>query len=238
MDSLFIVMPAYNEESNIEKVVSLWYPLLEGKGEDSRLVIADSGSTDHTHEILLKLQKEYPKLVILSNTGRQHGPKVIALYDYAIRQGGTYVFQTDSDGQTDPNEFERFWQLRNNYDAIFGCRINRGDGRIRALVEKVVCLLLRLYFKVKVPDANAPFRLMNTKVLEKYVYRMDEDFNLPNIMITTFFAYYHERIAFEPITFKNRQGGKNSINLWRIISIGWKALGDFRNFKKGMVKWA
>lgn len=31
MDSLYLVMPAYNEEANIEEVVKMWYPVLEGK---------------------------------------------------------------------------------------------------------------------------------------------------------------------------------------------------------------
>ena len=84
-NSLYIVMPAYNEEKNIEKVVREWYPLLGGKGDSSRLVIADSGSTDLTHDILIKLKEEYPKLVILSDTGKGHGPKLIALYDYPTR---------------------------------------------------------------------------------------------------------------------------------------------------------
>lgn len=228
-------MPAYNEEMNIESVVRMWYPLLEGKCEDSRLVVADSGSTDNTHKILLDLQGELPKLEVLSDSGREHGPKVIALYDYAIRAGATYIFQTDSDGQTNPDEFVRFWQLRKDFDAIFGCRINRGDGRFRTLVEKVVCLLLRVYFKVKVPDANAPFRLMNSYILNKYLYKLDRNYNLPNIMITTFFAYYHEKIIFEPITFKNRQGGSNSINIVRIISIGWKALSDFHRYRRDLI---
>ena len=55
MDTLYIVMPAYNEEENIESVVRNWYPLLEGKSENSRLVVADSGSSDNTHSILLQL---------------------------------------------------------------------------------------------------------------------------------------------------------------------------------------
>lgn len=47
MDSLYIVMQAYNEEKNIRKVVQAWYPLLEGRSEVSRLVIADSRSRRH-----------------------------------------------------------------------------------------------------------------------------------------------------------------------------------------------
>ena len=104
---------------------------------------------------------------ILSDTGKQHGPKVIALYDYAIKQGADFIFQTDSDGQTLPEEFDAFWQMRHGYKGIFGHRAVRGDGKSRAFVEKVVCFLLKCYFKVKVPDANAPFRLMDAKTVAK-----------------------------------------------------------------------
>lgn len=90
MDTLYIVMPAYNEEENIEATVSAWYPVLEGKSKESRMVIADSGSTDKTHDILTKLKKDYPQLEILSDTGKQHGSKLIALYDYAIQGGRLY----------------------------------------------------------------------------------------------------------------------------------------------------
>ena len=107
MDSLYVVMPAYNEEDNIEGVVRAWYPVLKGKSENSRLVIADNGSTDATHDILLRLKKEFPQLDILEKSGKQHGPKLIALYKYAITNGADYIFQTDSDGQTDPNELDR-----------------------------------------------------------------------------------------------------------------------------------
>ncbi len=233
-DILYIVLPAYNEEDNIEYVVKSWYAILKGKDELSRIVIADSGSTDKTHEILTYLQKEFSKIMVLSNTGKYHGEKVIALYDYAIKSGANWIFQTDSDGQTNPDEFEAFWNLRSKYDGIFGMRISRGDGKSRAFVEKVVCLLLKLYFGVKIPDANAPFRLMNTEILKKYLYRLSPDYNIPNIMITTYFSYYNEKITFNKISFKPRQGGVNSINISKIIKIGWKSLWDFRKLKKGM----
>ena len=234
MDTLYIVMPAYNEEANIEGVVKQWYPILEGKGEDSRLVIADSGSKDSTHKILEDLKATYPKLETLSDTNQYHGPKVIALYDYAIKNNADYIFQTDSDGQTNPDEFAKFWDEREQYDGIFGHRSVRGDGKDRAFVEKVVCFLLKLYFGVKVPDANAPFRLMKAQTVAKYLPKMEPDYNLPNIMMTTFFVHYNEKTKFNEISFKPRTAGVNSVNIPRIIKIGWKALGDFRKFKKAM----
>lgn len=230
-------MQAYNEEENIEQVIKSWYPLIEeeDRADTSRLVVADSGSSDRTHEILMELQKNYPKLQILVDTEKQHGPKVLALYKYAIAQGADYIFQTDSDGQTDSMEFENFWKMIEEYDLIIGNRTARGDGKSRAYVEKVVCLLLRIYFGVKIPDANAPFRLMRADIVNKYINRMPDDYNIPNIMFTTYFKYYDEKMLFKEISFRPRQASNNSINIPRIMEIGWKALGDFRRFKREMM---
>ena len=97
-------------------------------------------------------------------------------------------------------------------------------------------MMLKMYFSVKVPDANAPFRLMKADVVKKYLYNMEPDFNLPNIMMTTFFVYYGENVKFKPIAFKPREKGTNSINIKKIIKIGWKAQKDFRKFKKKMAE--
>ncbi len=233
MGLLYIVMPAYNEEANIEQVVRQW---LRAGGDGSRLVVADSGSTDSTHEKLRALQEKHGNLEILSETGKQHGPKLMALYDYAIKHGADYIFQTDSDGQTNPEEFQSFWELRDEYDIILGKRLKRGDGRVRAFVERVVCMLLSVFFGVRAPDANAPFRLMKAETIKKYLDRLPWDYNLPNIMLTVYFVFYNEKLIFKEISFKPRQGGKNSVNIRKIIGIGWKALGDFRRFRKGMVE--
>ena len=234
MDTLFVVMPAYNEEANIREVVTSWYKVLEGKSDKSRLVVADFGSTDSTHSILLEMQKDMPQIEVLEKSGKLHGPKIIALYDYAIKSGADYIFQTDSDGQTNPDEFDEFWQLREQYAGIFGNRTVRGDGQDRAFVEKVVCLLVKLYFKVTVPDANAPFRLMKADVVGKYLYKLPEDYFLPNVMMTAYFEYFHEKTLFKEISFKERIGGENSIDIPKIIKIGFDALGDFRKLKKGL----
>ena len=234
MEKLYIVMPAYNEEANIESVVKDWYPILDLAGRGSKLVIADSGSQDNTHKILKKMQKEYKNLVVVSDSLKQHGPKLIYLYKYAIKNKADYIFQTDSDGQTNPKEFKKFWKNREKYDAILGNRVVRGDGKQRKFVENTLCKILKHYFKVSIPDANAPFRLMKSSVVAKYIDRFDEDYNLPNVMLSTFFVHYKDKVKFEVITFKPRQGGKNSINIKKIVKIGFDALKDFKNFQKGL----
>lgn len=124
--------------------------------------------------------------------------------------------------------------MRKAYDGIFGNRTVRGDGADRAFVEKVVCFLLYIYFGIKVPDANAPFRLMKCDIVKKYLYDMPREYNLPNIMMTTYYAYYGEKMIFREISFRPRRAGKNFINFWKIVTIGWNALGDFHNLKKKM----
>lgn len=234
VDGLYLVMPAYNEAENIEAVVRSWYPIVEDKGENSRFIVADSGSTDHTHLILTRLCQEFGKLEIISDTGTQHGPKVIALYDYAVKNGADYIFQTDSDGQTSPDEFQEFWNLRKEHDAVIGKRLSRGDGRVREFVEKVLCAILRLYFNVSIPDANAPFRLMKSDLVGKYLEKLPEDYPLPNVMLTTYFVRFQENVVFKSITFRPRQGGVNSVNLVKIVRIGWRVLYDFYTLKKGI----
>lgn len=235
-ESIYVVMPAYNEEENIKRTVEDWYPILSFGNKDSRLVIADSGSSDKTHEILENLKKKYPQLETVTECEKQHGPKVIYLYNYAIKNKADWIFQTDSDGQTNPKEFEGFWNERDKYDILLGNRTVRGDGKQRAFVEKTVCRLVKHYFKVKVPDANAPFRLMKSSIVKKYIKKLPYDYNLPNIILTAYFVHNKEKVTFKEISFKPRQGGVNSINVKKIVKIGWKALSDFRHFKKDMLK--
>ncbi len=236
MEKLYIVIPAYNEEANIERTVKEWDAVIRrhsGEGE-SRLVVVNDGSTDSTWEILCKMKKEMPLLEPLKKANGGHGSSVLYGYSHAVQHGADYVFQTDADGQTDPEEFEAFWDLKEEYNAIIGSRSVRGDGKSRKFVENVVCLLLRMIFGIRVKDANAPFRLMKAELLEKYIKRLPEDYNIPNIMLTTYFVYYKEKVCFREISFKPRQGGVNSLNLKKIVKIGWKALGDFRKLKKEM----
>lgn len=237
MDTFYIVMPAHNEESNIGTTIKQWHPVCEkihAEGNVAKLVIANDGSKDNTGKVLEELKAKYPYLEPLDKPNGGHGATVLYLYRYAIDNGADYIFQTDSDGQTNPDEFYDFWSNRTTYTGQFGNRTERGDGQQRAFVERVVCLLVRLFFHVQLPDANAPFRLMQTEALKRYIDIMPKDYNLPNIILTMCFVRFGEPVRFMPITFKPRQGGVNSINMKRIFKIGWQALRDFRTIKKNL----
>lgn len=227
-EKLYIIIPTYNEKENIVKCVVDWYAVIEQFGNDeSRLVIVDDGSKDNTFDLLHELKKNHKQLIVLKKENGGHGSAVLYGYNYAIDQKADWVFQTDSDGQTNPKEFEDFWAKRTKYDALIGIRTAREDGLLRKSIEKVVCIMLFLFFGIRIKDANAPFRLMKSSTIKKYIKKLPKNFNIPNIMMTTYFVYFNESLCFLPISFKAREKGKNSVNLYRILQIGWRAIGDF-----------
>ena len=62
MDTLYIVIPAYNESENIKRTIEEWCPVVEkhNGGGASRLVIINDGSRDDTYEIALAECETHP----------------------------------------------------------------------------------------------------------------------------------------------------------------------------------
>ena len=233
-DRLFIIIPAYNEQDNIRQVLDDWYPVIEshnGNGE-SRLIIIDDGSKDDTYRIMKKYATDHPLFKPITKTNSGHGATVLYGYHYSLKHDADFVFQTDSDGQTLPSEFEQFWQQREAYDMIIGWRNNRQDGESRVFVTRVLRLVIRICFGVSVKDANTPFRLMKADTLRTYIDLIPKDFNLSNVILSVIYAKKGCRVKYLPITFRPRQGGINSINMKKIFKIGRQALKDFRQINR------
>lgn len=238
-DTIYFVMPAYNEEENIEDVVRQWHPVCEkinAEGHTAQLVIANDGSRDNTYKILLGLQKKFRHLVALDKPNSGHGATVLFLYHYAIDHGANYIFQTDSDGQTLPEEFWPMWENREKYDFQIGTRGGRQDGASRVFVTKTLRLVVWQIFHVWVKDANTPFRLMKVEKLQPILDIMPKDYNLANVAVSAIAVRWKYNIGWYPITFRPRQGGVNSINMKRIFGIGEKALIDFHAINKSLKK--
>lgn len=238
MENLYIVIPAYNEAENIGNVIDDWYPIVqriaEEGGTGSRLVIIDDGSKDATYRIMTDYAKERPLLIPITKPNAGHGATVLYGYHYALNAGVDYIFQTDSDGQTLPEEFWPFWEQRQDYDMLIGWRNQRQDGGSRVFVTRTLRLVIRLCFGVKVMDANTPYRLMNAKTLKRYIGLVPKDFNLSNVILSVIYAKKNCKVKYIPITFRPRQGGVNSINMKRIFKIGKQALSDFRVINRSL----
>lgn len=235
MNKIDFVMPAYNEAENIEATIKQWYPVVLScaeQGYDARLVIANDGSKDNTFAIMESLKVQYPLLEPLNKPNSGHGATVLYLYRHALQHGADYIFQTDSDGQTNPDEFWPMWKEREQYDMQIGYRRGREDGFSRIVVTKTLRLVVRLMFGVWVTDANTPFRLMRADKLQSIMNVIPHDFFLSNVAVAAIATKRNYRIRWPEITFRPRQGGVNSINLRRIIKIGGKALKDFKELNK------
>lgn len=224
-------MPACNEAENIENTIKQWHPIVErlsSEGIDAKLVVANDGSKDDTFAIMQKLAYKYSLFVPLDKPNSGHGATVLYLYRYAISNGADYIFQTDSDGQTNPEEFWQMWKSRSNYDFQIGYRKGRQDGVSRVFVTKILRVVVWLMFHKWVIDANTPFRLMKTDKLQPIINAIPQDYFLCNVAISAIAVKWGYRIGWHTIAFKPRQGGINSINLKKIFKIGIKALSDFR----------
>lgn len=232
MDKLYIVIPAYNEEANVKSVIEDWYPVVERIGNGSRLVIIDDGSKDSTYTIMKQYAEKLEAFEPVTKPNGGHGATVLFGYRYAIQAGADYIFQTDSDGQTLPEEFWQFWEQRVSYDMVIGHRKGRQDGFSRVFVTKTLKFVLWLCFHISVTDANTPFRLMKAGTLKKQMNLVPQDFNLSNVIISVIYAKKKLPVKYLPVTFRPRQGGVNSINLKKIAKIGKKALKDFRSINR------
>ena len=234
MNKLFIIIPAYNEEANILAVAREWHEIVVKTEPESRLLIIDDGSKDNTYKIITELVKELPQLLPITKPNTGHGATLLFGYNYALEKDADYIFQTDSDGQTKPEEFWQFWEQKNSYSVLIGNRNHREDGFSRILVTKTLKIILWCIFRLDIADANAPFRLIQAETLRKHISHIPHNYNLTNVMLTVLFVRYKESIKFLPISFKKRQGGVNYINLKKIIKIGIKAVADFIRIKKDL----
>ena len=225
-------MPAYNEEANIKETLSEWYPVVEKIGGDSRLVVFDDGSKDSTFETMKKFAKEHPLFIPQTKSNSGHGATLLKAYEFALEAGADFVFQTDSDGQTNPDEFWQLWKKRDDYDMVIGWRKARQDRFSRVVVTKTLKAVIKMRFGMKVTDANCPFRLMSASTLAENIKYIPKDFNLSNVLLSVIYAKRKQKVKYIPITFKPRQGGVNSINLKSITQIGKNALADFKSLNK------
>jgi dolichol-phosphate mannosyltransferase len=228
---LLLVMPVYNEQASVRKVVLEWVQEVENWTENFVFLAIDDGSKDDTLKLLKRLQEQLgSRMEIRTRENRGHGQTCLEGYRIACEREIPFVFQIDSDGQCDPQYFFRFWRDREKYDVIYGKRVHRDDGWRRVLASIVLRFSLLTWTGVNCVDANVPYRLMRTKMIALELEKIGPDFHLANIALAVLLRKNRSiRQGVVPIHFRERYGGEPNVP---IAKFGEKALELKRQLKR------
>ena len=215
-NSLQILMPVHNEGKYIKNHITKVNNILKKKIKFSFLICED-GSSDNTVEILKRLKKKF-KIRVLSKKEKQG-------YSTAVMSGikmanADYLLIMDSDGQCDPRQIFKFWNVRKKADLIVGYRIKRRDFLYRKFFSDFAKLVYSFFFKVKLKDPSFAFSL-----IRKDVYKSLQNFT-PS-MPEGFFWEYNARAIYKGykileigINHKKRKYGDTQIfQVWRLPKI-------------------
>ena len=205
---LTVVMPCYNEGEILERTVREWHAIAE-RVPGGRVLVVDDASTDDTPAILSRLRDELPVLdVVRAEVNRGHGPTVV---DGLCRACTEWVFHTDSDLQIPSEEFWSLWELRDDADFVLGVRRNRADGAFRKMISTGARWVNVLLWRVRVRDANCPFKLMRREPLAAIVEQLPQDLFAPMIAIAVLARVRGYRVREVQVTHLPRPGGTQSL---------------------------
>jgi glycosyltransferase involved in cell wall biosynthesis len=154
-------IPAYNEESNIERLVS------SAKKHVDKVVVCDDGSTDDT----ANLAKKAGATVISHKTNKGYGAAIISLFDYARNNNAQIMITLDGDGQHDPDQIPLLLDTitQHNVDVVIGSRFlnqNTKAPGYRKRGIKIITSAANYGADLKVSDSQSGFRAYSKDAID------------------------------------------------------------------------
>ncbi|HEV7528647.1 MAG TPA: glycosyltransferase family 2 protein [Solirubrobacteraceae bacterium] len=168
-DVLSIVIPAYNEEANIERAYDRLRGVLDGLGIDWELIFSVDPSTDRTEELILELRKRDARVKML-RFSRRFGQPMATLAGLEFASGDATVV-IDCDLQ-DPPELipELVQRWREGFDVVYAKRRSRaGETPLKRFVSWLGYRIIARIAEVEIPPNTGDFRLMSRRVVENVV---------------------------------------------------------------------
>ena len=168
---LLIVIPAYNEQENIARVVD---NLIEHYPQYDYLVVND-GSKDRTAQICR--EKGYRFLDLPVNLGLAGAFQ--AGLQYAYRTGGGYdaAMQFDGDGQHDPSYIEKMASLmeKENLDVVIGSRFKeeKKPFSLRMMGNRMIQLAIKMTTGATIKDPTSGMRLLNRSMVREFAQNLN-----------------------------------------------------------------
>ena len=205
--STTVVIPAFNEASNIADVVRE----LVGVGPWHEILVIDDGSTDDT-----------------SSRARKAGAQVIrqpynAGNGAAVKRGiraatGIHLLILDADGQHRPDDALRLLARLGDYDLVVGARTAATQATLGRRLGNAALNRLATYLTNRpIPDLTSGLRAARTDRFREFLHLLPNGFSTP---ATTTLAFLRSgySVAFESTAARTRQG-KSKI---RFVRDGFK----------------
>lgn len=228
-----IVIPTYNEELNVVRLLKQTHEMLTRAGYTHELIVVDDRGTDNTRAAVKALRQTVPEVVLIErDTERGLASAVVRGYHEAR---GRYLGGMDADLAHDPRYLPKMLDLLEKRDADFviGSRYLPdsqflGKPLINKLASIVGQWLIKRLLGVRVNDTSNNYRVFTREVWEKIKNRLHPD---GNIMLTEM-VYLAEKNNFRlrevPIIYQERRLGKSKLHIAEETMRFFKNIGKIK----------
>ena len=224
---LLIIIPAYNEEENIENVVSF---ICKNYSQYDYVVVND-GSNDHTADICR--EKGYELLDLPVNLGLAGAFQAGLKYAYA--KGYSYAIQFDADGQHRPEFISSMLErIKQGYDIVIGSRfVNERKGKsLRMLGSKMITVAIKITTGVRVADPTSGMRMFSRSMIGEFAQNLNYG---PEPDTVSYLLKNGAKVSEVPVHMEERQAGESYLNLANSAKYMVKMLTSIllvQNFRK------
>ncbi len=217
-----VILPVYNEVEVLPELYRQLKSALEAIKRSYEVIFVDDGSTDGSGQVIKKLAKNDPTIVLI--TFRRNFGQTAALaagFDYAR---GEIIIAMDADLQSDPNEISKFLEkIEEGYDIVSGWRKNRVESFWRRRLPSLVAnKIMKFLSGVPIHDFGATFKAYRRNIIKQLKLYSDHHRFIPALA-----SALGARITEIPIKNVERPYGKSKYGLGRIFPV----LFDFISIK-------
>ena len=157
ISSISVILPAFNEEKNIENTLSNTINYLNKTFSNFEIIVVDDGSTDKTFKVVEQIAVKYHNIILKKHEiNRGYGQSLKTGFDTASKE---FIFFMDSDGQFEISDLDKLTPHITDKNIVIGYRYQRADTNIRKLNTLLYHMYLRTIFKLKIKDADCAFKL-------------------------------------------------------------------------------
>lgn len=211
-----IVMPAYNEEANLERTVRECMEMLETNEISGEVIVTNDGSRDGTLKILERLNGEFENLRYIDlkeNLG--YGG---AMMKAVNASKGEYIVTIDSDGQFDIRDVPQLLaKTKEGYDCVTGYRRKKKDTLPRVIANWGYNLLVRLLCGISFRDAQCALKVYRRDAIQSFGIEA-RGFTFPTEALVKL-SYCGYKITELPVSHRFREGGESTIRFFKTVRI-------------------